>query len=239
MTTDGSSRDRGAGRAVEGSEIFVRPTRPEDFEAITRLSRITYPDDPPWQTTHLASHLRVFPEGQLVAVEARTAGPSNTGEDSAGQETVVGMAASLILSWDDYEIQDGWRDFTDHGMFTNHDPEGRTLYGAEVMVHPHWQGRGVGSKIYDARRRLAQRLGLWRIRAGARLRGYHRVADRMSAKEYVEQVVAGELRDPTLTFQLNRGFRVLHVVSGYLRADPESLGWAAVIEWLNPEAGGS
>jgi hypothetical protein len=27
---------------------------------------------------------------------------------------------------------------------------------------------------------------------------------------------------------------VIAVVSGYLRYDPESLGFAAVIEWLNP-----
>ena len=211
-------------------EITVRRTRPEDLDAVIALCRAVYPFSSPYDEEQLHSQQRAFPEGQLVAV-ARDPGP---GDDDTGEELVVGMAASLILSWDDYERQDTWRDFTDHGMFTNHDPEGRTLYGAEVMVHPDWQGQGVGSKIYEARRRLAQRLGLRRIRAGARLRGYHRVADRMSAREYVERVVAGELRDPTLTFQLHRGFRVLHVVSGYLKGDPESLGRAAVIEWLNP-----
>ncbi|MFZ0429349.1 MAG: carbon-nitrogen hydrolase, partial [Acidobacteriota bacterium] len=41
-------------------------------------------------------------------------------------------------------------------------------------------------------------------------------------------------RDPTLTFQLRHGFRVLGVVSDYLKNDPESLGHAALIEWLNP-----
>jgi len=209
-------------------EIVVRPTRPQDFAGITELSLAVYPDVLPWVESQLARHLRVFPEGQLVAV-AR--------DPETGEETVVGMAASLILSWEDYEVQDTWRDFTDHGLFTNHDPGGRTLYGAEVMVHPGWQGKGVGSSIYDARRELAKRLGLRRIRAGARLRGYHRYADHMSAKEYVQRVVAGELRDPTLTFQLNRGFRVFHVVSGYLEGDPESLGWAALIEWLNPQVG--
>jgi hypothetical protein len=47
-------------------------------------------------------------------------------------------------------------------------------------------------------------------------------------------VTQGELVDPTLTFQLRRGFRVLHVVPGYLKHDPESQGFAALIEWLNP-----
>ena len=41
--------------------------------------------------------------------------------------------------------------------------------------------------------------------------------------------------DPTLSFQLKEGFHVLAVVPHYLSDDPESLGYAAVIEWLNPE----
>ena len=49
------------------------------------------------------------------------------------------------------------------------------------------------------------------------------------------RVVAGELADPTLSFQLSRGFVVIGVAHNYLRHDPESLGHAAVIEWLNPD----
>jgi hypothetical protein len=58
----------------------------------------------------------------------------------------------------------------------------------------------------------------------------------MPPEEYVQKVVRGELKDPTLSFQLREGFDVLAVVEGYLRNDPESLGYAAVIEWLNPAA---
>ena len=47
------------------------------------------------------------------------------------------------------------------------------------------------------------------------------------------QTFHGQLADPTLSFQLKRGFRVLAVVAGYLRHDPESLGYAAVIELVN------
>jgi GNAT superfamily N-acetyltransferase len=151
-------------------------------------------------------------------------------------DTVVGMAASLVVLWDDYDFDTSWRDFTDQGMFTNHDPvRGRTLYAAEVMVDPERQGRGIGSQIYAARRELVQRENLRRIRAGARLRGYHRYAAQMTPAEYVERVVRGELRDATLSFQLRRGFRVLTVTPGYLRHDPDSLGNAAVIEWINPD----
>jgi ribosomal protein S18 acetylase RimI-like enzyme len=203
-------------------EVLVRNTRPEDFDGIIRLTREVYQESAPWSTRQLASHLEMFPAGQFVAIERDTG-------------VVLGMSASLIVLWDDYDITDSWRDFTDSGMFTNHDPvNGRTLYGAEIMVLPYRRRLGVGKMLYAARRALVEVLGLLRIRAGARLRGYHRYADRMTAEEYAAAVVRGELDDPTLTFQLKQGFTVLAVISGYLRHDPESLGWAAVIEWINP-----
>lgn len=199
--------------------ITVRQTEPRDFDAIGRISRAIYPDSPPWSETQLASHIATFPEGQFVA-------------ELDGD--VVGMAASLIVLWDDYSMDTSWRVFTAEGRFTNHDPErGRTLYGAEVMVHPDRQGHGIGKRLYAARRALVERLGLLRIRAGARLCGYHRVADRMTAEEYTERVVRGTLADNTLTFQLKQGFEVIWVTSDYIRHDPESLGYAAVIEWIN------
>ena len=101
------------------------------------------------------------------------------------------------------------------------------------MVRPRGQRSGTGSKLYTARKQLARDLKLLRIRAGARLRGYHRYAARMSAEEYVIKVINRELHDPTITFQLKHGFHVLAVVPGYLAHDPESLGYAAVIEWIN------
>ena len=204
-------------------EIVIRSTQPADFAGIIAMCQEVYTASIPWNEQQLASHLRVFPEGQFVAVESQS-------------QRVVGMAASLIVFWDDYDMKASWRDFTDRGMFSNHDPEnGRTLYGAEVMVRPTRQGRGIGSKLYRARRDLARRLRLLRIRAGARLRNYHKHAAQMDAEEYVIAVVSGEVKDPTLSFQLKHGFHIMGVVSGYLEHDPESLGYAAVIEWINSE----
>ena len=203
--------------------LLVRNLRPEDFAAVIELCRRVYPDSRPWTVEQLASHLEVFPEGQFV-VEERSGG------------AIRGLASSLIVRWDDYDFHAEWREWTAAGHFTNHDPaHGRTLLGAEVMVDPEMQRRGIGQRLYAARRELVLRLGLRRIRAGARLRGYHRYAARLNPEDYVERIVRGELRDPTLSFQLREGFEVVAVVHGYLRNDPESLGYAAVIEWLNPE----
>jgi GNAT superfamily N-acetyltransferase len=202
---------------------MVRTTRPSDFAAIAEMSSNVYTGSRPWSLEQLASHHAVFPEGQFVAVE-----------EHSGR--LLGMAASLIIAWDDYEAQGNWRNFTAEGTFANHDPErGRTLYGAEVMTSPAAQGRGVGTALYGARRELARRLRLLRIRAGSRLRGYGAVAKQVSPLQYVIDVLRGARKDPTLNFQLARGFHVIDVVAGYLRHDPESLGFAATIQWLNSD----
>ena len=206
-------------RHAGASSVLVRNTRPSDFQAIIDISHRVYREDP-WTMRYLWSQWRAFPEGQLVAVDRATG-------------RVCGMAGSLVIDWDDFGLDVDWCELTDNGLFTTHNPAGRTLYGAEVMVDPRMQGRGVGKQIYAARRRLCRDLGLDHIRAGARLRGYHRYADTLDVESYVERVVAGELSDPTLSFQLKQGFRVIGVTTDYLPVDSASRGHAAVIEWRN------
>lgn len=203
-------------------QVIVRNTESHDFAGITDLCCRIYPDTPPWNAEQLSSHLRLFPDGQFVAV-------------FGAEEKVVGMSASLIVDWEDYNLLESWEQFTADGMFTNHDPRrGRTLYGAEVIVDPTLQHHGIGDKLYAARRALTESHKLLRIRAGSRLRGYCHHTD-CTAENYVVEVVEGLQHDPTLSFQLKEGFHVLAVVPHYLSDDPESLGYAAVIEWLNPQ----
>jgi GNAT superfamily N-acetyltransferase len=205
------------------SAFVLRNMEPGDFAAVGALSLKIYPEALPWGPDQLASHVRHFPEGQFVVLE------------SASQR-LAGYAATLIVFWDDYDMDANWRDFTDNGLFTNHDPEaGRTLYAADIMVDPDFQGCGVGKLIYAAREKLMRERSLLRIRAGARLQGFHRYHTEMSVEDYVKRVVSGKIADPTLTFQLKRGFKVIGVVHAYMRNDPKSLGYAAVIEYLNTD----
>jgi ribosomal protein S18 acetylase RimI-like enzyme len=207
-------------------KFIVRQTLPQDFDGIQSLCLRVYPFIAPWGDKQLQSHQDVFPEGQIV-VEERATG------------RIVGMSASLIVYWENYDIEDGWRDFTDHGFFRNHDPEnGHTLYGAEIMVDPACRGLGLGKLIYAARKQIVRDHGLLRMRAGARLQGYSQYAEALSPEQYLLQIVRGEVFDPTISFQIKRGFHVMALVKGYLPNDPETLGWAVVIEWLNEERAG-
>jgi ribosomal protein S18 acetylase RimI-like enzyme len=209
--------------ADETSELRIRNTEPDDFDGIGDLCRRVYPETSPWSPEQLGSHLHVFPDGQFVAVH---------GED----ERVVGMSSSLVVHWDNYDMFDTWEDFTANGMLTNHDPvKGHTLYGVEIIIDPTLQGHGMGHKLLKAQKDLAQRKQLRRMRGGARLRDYHTHAGRMKAPDYVVAVVHGQIIDHTLTFHLHEGFHIMAVVPHYLTADSETLGYAALVEWLNPD----
>lgn len=204
--------------------IVIRNTTQEHFKGISELASLSYPDISPWTNEFLQAHLDVFPQGQFVAIEQ-------------GSGLVVGACSGLVIDWDSQPDTSSWGAITAGGTYSNHDPiNGSTLFAADVMVRPGYQGQGIGRRLYEhGRFGLARQLGLWRVVAGSRLRGYHRYADRMSAEEYTIAVVNGRLNDPTLSFQLHLGFRVTSVISGYFEGDPDSLGWAAVIEWLNDD----
>ncbi len=209
--------------AAADPQLRIRNTQPRDFAGIGDLCRRVYPETSPWSAAQLASHLRVFPDGQFVALYGE-------------EERVVGMSASLIIRWDHYDMFDSWDEFTANGMLSNHDADhGQTLYGVEAIVDPTLQGHGLGHQLVRAQKDLVQRRRLRRMRGGARLRDYHHHARQMTAPDYVIAVVHGRLLDHTLTFHLHEGFHVLAVVPHYLSDDSETLGYAALVEWLNAD----
>lgn len=211
------------GAHSEWNRVVVRPTRPEDVPELLKLSRSIYSEKGSWKAHELLFHQEVFPEGQLVALSSRSG-------------RILGMSVSLVVRIARWPVDAPWGEITGEGLLTTHDPQGDTLYGAGIAVRRDTRGMGVGSSLYRAREELLIRLGLARIRAGARISGYREVADELTAQEYVDQVVRGERTDPTLSFQLARGFRVLGIARNYLRTDEDeaSLGYAAVVEW-SPE----
>ena len=56
----------------------------------------------------------------------------------------------------------------------------------------------------------------------------------MTADQYVEKVVTGELYDATLSFQLQNGFEARGAIPDYM-ADPAVGNNAALIVWENPD----
>lgn len=204
--------------------VKVRNTIKSDIQKIIDLDKQSFPFlgkyGNIWKAEELESHLSIFPEGQFVAVEP--------------DDTIVGSASTLIVSLDPEYKEHTWLDITANGMFTNHSYDGDSLYGADISSHPKYRHEGIGSMLYDARKELAVKMNLRRMIAGGRLFNYCDYADKMSALEYAEKVIRGELRDPVLSFELDNGFKFIKVLPNYLD-DVRSLNYASFIEWLNPK----
>jgi predicted amidohydrolase/GNAT superfamily N-acetyltransferase len=200
------------------SRLIVRPLRREDYEALVRLQKKCFPGIPTWLPEHLDSQLRHFPEGQI-------------GIELDGE--LVASASSLIVDFDDYDAWHSWQEISDRGYIRNHDPEGDTLYGIEIMVDPELRGYRLSRRLYEARKQIARELNLKRIIIGGRIPGYGAHADRMTAREYVEQVIARSLFDPVLTAQLANGFSLQGLIANYLPSDEDSRGYATFLEWRN------
>jgi GNAT superfamily N-acetyltransferase len=198
--------------------VKIRNLTHADIDAAADLQRRVYKAIPAFRPEQFESLLNHFPEGQFVAeLDGR----------------LVGMALSLVILWDDYSLHHSWVDVTNDGHFDTHDMSGRTLYGAEVCVDPDCRGQGVGHLLYEARRKLCRAMNLKRIIAGGRLPGYREHAAHMSPEEYAKRVIWGDLYDPVLRFQLDQGFDYCGILHGYLPTDPDSIGNAALIVWLN------
>ena len=68
---------------------------------------------------------------------------------------------------------------------------------------------------------------------GGRIPNYHKYADTMRPKEYIEKVRSREIYDPVLTFQLSNDFHVRRVIRNYLPNDEESKHCATLLQWDN------
>jgi GNAT superfamily N-acetyltransferase len=206
------------------SNVRIRRARLADVPHLVELNAAAYPDliqdDVVFSQEQLRAHIDCFPLGQLVAeIDGAAAGaiatfipPPNV--DPLGRHT--------------------WLGITDGGYFTRHDDAGHTLYLADVYVAPAFWGQGVSKRLYAALVDLCRALRLERVVAGGRLWGFSEVADRMTAREYVELVVSGARRDRVLNSQLRAGFLVRGLLRDYLH-DWRSRNWATLLELPNPD----
>lgn len=189
----------------------------EELEEIEHLSFPMANRDDLLSAEDIRAYAEVFPEGYFVArLDGR----------------FVGQGAGIYLDFDFDHPQHTIAGITGEHQCGNHDPEGDWYYGTDISVHPDFRGRGIGRLLYEARKDLVRKDGKRGIIAGGSLPGYFHHKAMMSAAEYVDRVVVGELTDPTLTFQLANGFEVRGMLEGYLEDEADD-GWATLIVWEN------
>ena len=202
-------------------KIKVRTWMKEDIPRIVACHRAAYPEyaeNAYYNERFYEMQLAAFPEGQFLA-------------EANGD--VIGYATSLIVQLDDDAHWYTYEEITGGGTFSTHDPSGDTLYGADIGVRPQWRRHGVSKMLYEKRVGLMKRYNLRRMVAYGRLPGYTEYAGKMTAEEYVQKVVSGEMADPSLSAHLRAGYHVRRVLLDFLW-DNASLNYSTLLEMPNP-----
>jgi GNAT superfamily N-acetyltransferase len=204
------------------SAVEIVNLQPGMAEELERIELACFPMADPedlLSKEDIEAYAEVFPEGYFVAiVDGRP----------------VGMGAGIYLDFDFEQPQHTIAGITGEHQCGNHDPDGCWYYGTDITVLPEYRGRGIGGMLYEKRKALVIREQKKGIVAGGSLPGYFHHKATMTIDQYAGRVVAGELHDPTLSFQLSHGFEVRGLLENYLDDEADD-GWAALIVWENPE----
>ncbi|MCB8964214.1 MAG: GNAT family N-acetyltransferase [Bacteroidales bacterium] len=171
-----------------------------------------------WKKDKIDKLIEIFPEGQVVIKI---------------DNKIAACALSIILDYTKLTDNHTYRKVTNDYTFTTHTYEGDTLYGIDVFVKPDYRGLRLGRRLYDYRKELCEKLNLKGITFGGRIPNYHKYADTLSPKEYINKVKLKEINDPVLNFQLSNDFYPSRVLKNYLEGDKASGEYAVLLKWDN------
>ncbi|MBT7815233.1 MAG: bifunctional GNAT family N-acetyltransferase/carbon-nitrogen hydrolase family protein [Polaribacter sp.] len=171
-----------------------------------------------WEESQIQSLITKFPEGQVVI--------KINGE-------LAGCALSLMVDYDKFDHHHTYKEITGDYTFSTHSSVGDVLYGIDVFIKPEYRGLRLGRRLYDYRKELCEKLNLRGIAFGGRIPNYHKHAELISPKEYIEKVKRKEIYDPVLNFQISNDFHPSKVMKGYIEGDADSNDFAVLLEWDN------
>ncbi|HEV2832037.1 MAG TPA: GNAT family N-acetyltransferase, partial [Hanamia sp.] len=193
----------------------------EDYQELLTTMKVSYPlwSGNYWSAQSISKLINKFPEGQIVI---------------KADDMVVGCTLSIIVDYSRFGDSHTYRQITGNYTFDTHDPEnGDVLYGIEIFIHPEYRGLRLGRRLYDARKELCEQLNLRAIVFGGRIPEYHKYADTLTPKEYIQKVKRKEIYDPVLSFQLSNDFHVKKVLKNYMPEDIQSKEFATLLQWDN------
>lgn len=203
-------------------KVKIRRWKKSDIPTLVAIHQQIYSDYPQdllYDQRIFEHQFRQFPEGQFLA-------------ELEGK--IVGYACSIIVQLDDAADYYTYAEITGSGSFTTHNPSGDTLYGADIGVLPEYRGQKIANQLYAARKRLVKRYNLRRMVAHGRIPGFKAHAGKLTAEEYIQNVIDGKLSDPALNAHLRAGYQVKKVLIDFVH-DSASLNYSTWLEMPNPD----
>ncbi|HBG23886.1 MAG: carbon-nitrogen hydrolase [Bacteroidetes bacterium GWF2_41_61] len=192
----------------------------DDYQELKEAMILSYQHMPAsyWKEHHISKLLSIFPEGQIVV-------------KVDGQ--IAGCALSIITEQRKVDYPHTYREITGNYTFDTHTPKGDILYGVDIFIKPEFRGMRLGRRMYDFRKELCEKLNLKGIVFGGRIPNYHKHADTLTPKKYIEKIRAKEIDDPVLNFQLSNDFYPVRILKNYLEGDELSKEFAVLLKWEN------
>lgn len=204
----------------EIKNIELRYLTVDDYKELKKAMIEAYQNMPNayWSKRHILALVNKFPEGQiLLTVNGK----------------IAGCALSILIDSSNFEEQHTYREITGDFTFNTHIPNGDTMYGIDVFIKPAFRGLRLGRRLYDYRKELCEKLNLKGIVFGGRIPNYHKYAEILNPKEYLEKVKSKDIHDPVVDFQLSNDFHPTRVLKGYLEGDTASNEYAILMRWDN------
>ncbi|MBT2583378.1 GNAT family N-acetyltransferase [Planococcus sp. ISL-109] len=202
--------------------VTIRTYTEEDFAGLIEVQRESFPPPfPPdllWNEQQLRNHITLYPQG-AICVEI--------------DSEIVGSMTGMLTNFDPAHPEHTWEEVTGEGSIRTHDPDGDSLYVVDIGIKPKFRKLKLGRLLMEAMYERVVVDGLERLIGGGRMPGYHLYAKELTAEEYSEKVLGGDLRDPVIGFLLSCGRMPVSVVPDYLD-DGESHNYALLMEWQNP-----
>jgi GNAT superfamily N-acetyltransferase len=167
--------------------------------ALQKVVFATLSDEELISESDYISYLSFFPEGQLVVLDGTK---------------IIGASTTFR-----YNYHPGFHTFleiTGNMSLSNHDPNGKWIYGVDVSIDPNYQRQGIGGAIYQLRQQIAQQLGCKGQLTVGMTNGYYLHKNDMIIEEYCKKLEIGELKDPTVSAQMKNGFRWIEPFFNYL-----------------------
>ncbi|MFB9057019.1 carbon-nitrogen hydrolase family protein [Mariniflexile ostreae] len=189
----------------------------QELKAAMIASYSSMPDSI-WNEKQIKTLIEKFPEGQVVIKI---------------NNQIAGCALCIIVNYDSFDDNHSYEDITGNYTFSTHTSEGDIIYGIDVFIKPEFRGLRLGRRLYDYRKELCERLNLKGLAFGGRIPNYHKFADTLSPKEYIDKVRRKEIHDPVLNFQISNDFHPARILTNYLEGDSNSRDYAVLLEWDN------
>lgn len=201
--------------------VVIRSFELADVSAYLAIQEMAWDETMSAAESKLAERFRIFPRGLLVAEH---------------DGVVVGCATFIRIADYDEVIKPSWEDITDNGWCSTHVEDGDILFGVDLSV-AKGAPRLTAPMLFMSAMELSMRLGVQAVIWGGRMPRYYKVADTMSAEEYLfSKTKTGRYRDPEVQlYSKIPGVEIRGVIPEYFK-DFESLNNGVLLRWPNPIA---